>query len=78
MSNRSTGKSPFEVVYTKLPRLIVDLANLPTHFSLDQEAEAMAERVSTLHQEVQKHLEEANSKYKKAADKHQRDRKSVV
>lgn len=38
MWNRSTRKSPFEIVYTKLPRLIVDLANIPSSVDISEEA----------------------------------------
>lgn len=57
MKNRSTGKSPFEVVYTKLPHLTVDLAKLPSTLDLNQEAEENEKRVERLHKEVHDHLE---------------------
>ena len=72
MANRSTGKSPFEVVYTSLPRVTFDLANLPSVVDVSMEAEAMAERISKLHQEVKSHLELANDSYKTAANYHKR------
>ena len=68
MKNWSTGKSPFEIVYTKLPWLTVDLANLPSSMDLSLEAETMAERVAELHKEVTKHLEKMTTKYKEDAD----------
>ena len=68
MKNRSTGKSPFEIVYTELPRLTVDLANLPSSVDLSLEAETMAERVAELNKEVTKHLEKMTTKYTEDAD----------
>ena len=69
MKNRSTGKSPFEVVYTKLPRLTFDLTTLPTTVDLNNEAECMAENIKKLHKEVHDHLIQTTDSYKKAADK---------
>ena len=68
MANRSTGKSPVEVVYTSLPRFTFDLANLPSIIDVSMEAE----RISKLHQEVKSHLELANDSYKTAANSHKR------
>ncbi|KAA0063034.1 serine/threonine-protein kinase TIO-like [Cucumis melo var. makuwa] len=45
MKNRSTGKCPFEVVYTKQPRLTLDLASLPTAMNTSLEAEKMIEKI---------------------------------
>lgn len=72
MHNRSTRKSPFEVVYTKLPHLTVDLTNLPSSIDFSLEAEQMAERIIKLHQEVRDHIDVTNSKYKADADSKQR------
>lgn len=72
MKNWSTGKSPFEIVYTKLLGLTVDLANLPSSIDLSLEVEKMVEKVAELHKEVTKHLEKMVAKYGKDADKHNR------
>ena len=72
MKNRSTGKSPFEVVYTKLPRLTFDLTTLPAAVDLNNEAECMAENIKKLHREVYDHLIQTTDSYKKAADKKRR------
>lgn len=68
MQNRTTGKSPFEIVSTKLPRLTVDLANIPSSVDFSMEAAQMAKRIKQLHQEVQDHIKKANSNYKRKAD----------
>ncbi|TYK22583.1 reverse transcriptase [Cucumis melo var. makuwa] len=39
MKNRSTGRCPFEIVYTRSPRLTFDLANLPSIVDISNEAE---------------------------------------
>ncbi|TYK28638.1 DNA/RNA polymerases superfamily protein [Cucumis melo var. makuwa] len=78
MANRSTGKSPFEIVYTSLPQVTFDLANLPSVIDVSMEAEAMAERISKLHQEVKSHLELANDSYKTTANSHKRFREYQV
>ncbi|XP_022156302.1 ABC transporter C family member 1-like [Momordica charantia] len=53
MKNRTTRKSPFEVVYTKIPRLTIDLTNLPSSVDLSLEAEEMANRIAELHKEAE-------------------------
>lgn len=70
MRNRSTGKSPVEVVYTHLPRLTFDLANLPSIIDVSSKADTVVERIRKLHQEVKDHLEAANNAYKTATDVH--------
>ena len=57
MKNRSTGKSPFEIVYNKLPRLTDDLANITSNVDLSMKAENMVERIAKLHKNVVYQLE---------------------
>ena len=57
MRNRTTGKSPFEIVYTKLPRLTIDLTNIPHNVDLSFEAENMAKRIAKLHKDVTTQME---------------------
>ncbi|KAA0057975.1 DNA/RNA polymerases superfamily protein [Cucumis melo var. makuwa] len=52
MKNRTTRKLPFEIVYTKLPRLTVDLTNIPSNVVLSYETENMAKRIAKFHQDI--------------------------
>ena len=49
MVNRSTGHSPFTIVYTKAPNSTVDLITLPK--SASKSVEQLAEQIQQLHQE---------------------------
>ncbi|TYK11579.1 DNA/RNA polymerases superfamily protein [Cucumis melo var. makuwa] len=70
MANHSTRKSPFEVVYSSLPPVTFDLAHLPSVVDVNMEAEAMADRISKLYQEIKNHLELPNDSYKMATNSH--------
>ncbi|KAA0054527.1 DNA/RNA polymerases superfamily protein [Cucumis melo var. makuwa] len=56
VTNRTTDKCPFDVVYNKAPRLTFDIANLPTSVDIQNEAEEIADHVQKLHKEVYDHL----------------------
>lgn len=68
---RSTGKCPFEIVYTQVPILTLDLANLHISVDLSVEASIMANRVKKIH-EVHQHLENSTASYKSKAYEHRR------
>jgi len=68
MLNRSTGKTPFQVVYCQPPNHALDLVPLPKLLGMSIAAEHMANRVKAIQEEVRKKLEESNAKYKAAAD----------
>lgn len=70
--NRSTKKSPFQIVYTSIPQHVVDLVPLPKLPGKSIAADHMIEKIAKLHEEVKLNLEKANAKYKEAADKHRR------
>ncbi|XP_073260712.1 uncharacterized protein [Populus alba] len=72
MLNRSTGKTPFQIVYCHPPHHALDLAPLPKIPGMSIAAEHMVDRIKTIQEEVRANLEEANVKYKTAADRKRR------
>ena len=72
MKNRATNRCPFDVVYTKQPRLTFDLATLPTVVDINDEAEKMIENIERVHKEVYDHLMQTIESYKKTTNKKRR------
>ena len=70
--HRSTGKAPFAVMYTKVPRQAVDLVTLPSEQGTSVAAMNMAEQLQTMIEEVRQSIEKSNAKYKAIAEKHRR------
>ncbi|PKU85169.1 RNA-directed DNA polymerase [Dendrobium catenatum] len=70
MCNRSTGKSPFSIVYTKSPNHLFDIAVLPK--CSDKTATHLLEQYSDVIQQVRNKLITSNATYKQAADVHRR------
>ncbi|PKU75011.1 ATP-dependent DNA helicase RecG [Dendrobium catenatum] len=68
--NRSTGHSPFQVVYTKLPNQIVDVAILPKN-AKSAVNKTIAEIQDTLNS-VKENLQNSNDKYKQRSDRRRR------
>ena len=73
MKNRTTGKCPFDVVYTKALKLTFDIANLRTGVDIQNEVEEMANRVQKLHKEVYDHFIKNTTSYKEDKDKKRRE-----
>ncbi|CAE5963235.1 unnamed protein product [Arabidopsis arenosa] len=71
--NRSTGFSPFQVVYGLLPRSPSDLGLNPDRSRFHGRACDLVEEFASIHQQVQTNLEAATSKYKLDADNHRRE-----
>ncbi|GJV07948.1 putative nucleotidyltransferase, ribonuclease H [Tanacetum coccineum] len=72
MVNRSTGKTPFQVVYQCPPKQTLDLIQLPALPGHSIAAQNMAERIEAVQAEVKQKLEYSNAKYKVQSDKHRR------
>jgi hypothetical protein len=70
--SRSTGKSPFEIVYGRSPSHTLDLVQFPKIPRSSIGADHMAERIQAVHEEVKVRLEKSNEKYKANADQHKR------
>ncbi|XP_038685691.1 uncharacterized protein LOC119985465 [Tripterygium wilfordii] len=68
----ATGKSPFSLIYTQVPRHVVDLVGLPDAPGVSVPAGSFAKDSQAIQAEVKKKLEATNAKYKAAADKHKR------
>ncbi|XP_026384535.1 uncharacterized protein LOC113280099 [Papaver somniferum] len=69
--NRSTGKIPFEIVYSKVPNHTLDLVVLPNTQSASTVADSFIEKATEIHNSVKTKMEKSNS-YKENADKHKR------
>ncbi|GJZ04550.1 putative nucleotidyltransferase, ribonuclease H [Tanacetum coccineum] len=72
MVNRSTGKTPFSVVYQKLPNHALDLVPLPKIPCYNIAAENFDEKIEAIQADVRLKLEASNAKYKEDRDKHRR------
>lgn len=66
--NRSTGKSPFQIVYGRNPKGVLDLVQLPLGERISDDAVAFAEHLHQLQEEVRQKLQESNAKYKSIVD----------
>lgn len=67
--NRSSSKSPFQIVYGRLPKGAVDLINFPDleeRKSVD--ASDFVHSIQEMHEQVKHMLQQSNTKYKKRAD----------
>ncbi|GJV21191.1 reverse mRNAase [Tanacetum coccineum] len=72
MVNRSTGKTPFQIVYQCPPKQAIDLVQLPALPGHSIAAQNMAERIEAVQAKVKQKLESSNGKYKVQSDKHRR------
>lgn len=70
--NRSTGFSPFQVVYSILSRSPVDLLTLSSKTRLHGTAVHFVRSLQQVHEETRANLLESNRKYKEATDRHRR------
>ncbi|KAF2302225.1 hypothetical protein GH714_033789 [Hevea brasiliensis] len=68
----SAARTPFSIMYTKVPNHALVLVKLPKVPGLSVATGNLAEQVQSNEDDVKKRLEKANTKYKDAADKHRR------
>ncbi|GJY28735.1 RNA-directed DNA polymerase, partial [Tanacetum coccineum] len=70
--NRTTGKSPFEVVFGQNPITPLDLIPVPEVGQFSKEGADQSEQIKELHRSVQEQIIRHNKQYKKHADKRQK------
>jgi hypothetical protein len=66
--NRSTGKSPFQILYGTQPRGISELGESEQVWTSSSSAEEFTEAMQELHSQVKQRLQESNQEYKRRAD----------
>ncbi|KAK8918704.1 hypothetical protein KSP39_PZI020994 [Platanthera zijinensis] len=72
MENRSTGRTPFSIVYQRPPLHPLDLIPLPKIPGYSIAAEHLAARVESIQSQVKQQLQLSNAQYKAAKDSHHR------
>jgi hypothetical protein len=70
--NRSTGRSPFEIVTGLQPRTPVDLVPLPLPPRVSEGAADFLRHIHEIHEEVRKKIALSNESYKARVDAHRR------
>jgi hypothetical protein len=70
--NRSTGKSPFQIVYGTQLRGVSELRESEQTATSSASAEEFAEAMKELHSKVKQRLQDSNQEYKCRADQHRR------
>ena len=73
--NRTTGKTPFEIVYGRNPITPLDLVPIPVKEPVSVDADEQSQQIKELHQQVRAKIVQSNEQYKNRANKH---RKRVV
>jgi hypothetical protein len=70
--NRSTGKSPFQILYGTQPRGVSELRESEQAATSSASAEEFAEAMEELHTKVKQRLQKSNQEYKRRADQRKR------
>ena len=76
--NRSTGKSPFQIVNGYSPCTPIDLVPLPPHMQVSEPVENFAKHIHDLHVEIRRKISLSNEEYKLAVDVHHRSKEFNV
>jgi hypothetical protein len=71
--NRSTGQSPFQIVYGMQPRGVSELRDLEKNEFRSAGAEDFAAEMQELHNKIKERLKNSNQEYKRRADQHRRE-----
>jgi hypothetical protein len=71
--NRSTGQSPFQIVYGMQPRGVSELKDMEQTEFRSASAEDFAEAMKELHSQVRERLQNSSQEYKRRADQHRRE-----
>jgi hypothetical protein len=70
--NRSTGKSPFQIVYEMQPRGVYELRDSEQTDTSSASAGEFTEVMKELHSQVKERLLKSSQEYKRRADQHRR------
>ena len=70
--NRSTGKSPFQIVYGRQPRGVSEWRDLEQNNTSSASAGEFVEAMKELHSQVKERLLKSSQEYKRRADQHRR------
>jgi transposase InsO family protein len=71
--NRSTGQSPFQIMYGMQPRGVSELRDLEKSEFRSASAEDFAAEMQELHNKIKERLQNSNQEYKHRADQHRRE-----
>lgn len=70
MVNRSTGKTPFKIVYQQPPKNTLDLISFPKLPRYSSVEEHLAKKMQRVQAKVKQKLQQSNAKYKATTDQH--------
>jgi hypothetical protein len=71
--NRSTGKSPFQILYGMQPRGVSELRDLEQSEIRSVGAEYFAAEMQKLHSQIREQLQNSSQEYKRRVDQHRRE-----
>ena len=76
--NRSTSRSPFQILYGSIPRTTPELRKMEQGERTSAEVEEFVEHIKHLHEEVDAHITKMNQQYKARADQRRRPKEFQV